>query len=230
MLKPFLIACSALFLTSFSLPANAALIDNFNVGSGTVLAGPGGSDSDLEMGLGMSTISGERELVLPGTSPISGIGGLTVRANPFGSGFLTFNLDSGTSGSVFLNYNPAGPVDLTDGGVSDLFAFDIITIDQGNVDFTVTLSDSHSSTGSRTLSGAGAGIQLFDFAGFSGGLDFANITDIQLEIVGVNASDLTLDSFSTTSSTPEPSAILIASSLLGACLLRRRLNSRIVSK
>ncbi len=226
MLKSCSIVGALVLLATIATPADAALIDSFDVGSGVVSEGPGGSDSDLEIGLGASTISGDRELILPGSSPVSGFGFLTVRVNPFSSGVLTFNLDSGVSGSVILDYDPVASVDVTDGGASDVFAFDILAIDQGNVDLTVHLTDGSSNTGSRTLSGAGIGVQFFDFLGFTGGLDFTDIVDIQLEIVGGDASDLTLDSFSTPASTPEPSAILLASSSMGACFLRRRRNSR----
>ena len=203
---------SASIVGVLALPAESALIDNFNAGSGFASAGPGGSDTDAEAGLGANTISGEREILIPASTPITGIG-LTVRANPFSTGVLTFSLEAASAGSVLIDYDPAGPVDLTDGGIADSFFFNILAIDQGNIDLVVHLQDNLGTTANSVLSGAGVGPQYLMFTEFDPTLDLANITDIQLEIIGENASDMTLDHFDSRL-IPEPSSFQIAGILM----------------
>jgi MYXO-CTERM domain-containing protein len=206
--------------------ADAVLIDNFDNGGGTVQAAAGGSDSDSSSATGI--IGGTRALSIPGANPVSGIGNLTMAANPAASGLLSFSLDAATSGSAILTWDGNGAglasADLTDGGTSSFFTFDILSIDQGNVTLVLTVVDGSAATGSRTVTGAGVGTQQFDFTSFSGSPDFEDIESITLEIQGEDASDLVLDQLFTSGDlnappAPEPSTLGLA--LLGLAALGR---------
>lgn len=229
-------AVAVIAVLAFSAPrANAILIDNFNVGTGsltnsnvtdgTVTAGPGSTDTDLETGFATTNvIGGARQMDIPGQIPVSGTGTLTMRANASDSGLLSFSLDAGTSGSAIVTWNANGAgltADFTDAGLSDFFTFDVVSIDQGLVDLIVTVSDS-SNSDTFVFSNAGVGNVQFPFSAFSG-VDFTMINQVSLEVQGQDASDLTLDQFFTSGdmSIPEPATMSLLG-LSGLFLLRRR--------
>lgn len=165
--------------------------------------------------------------ISPGGVAVSGLGNLTVTANPGSSGILSFSLDSLTSGSVILTYNANGSglggVDLM-GSNNSLFSLDILDIDQGSIDVTVGVTDTDAESDSVTLSGAGVGTVQFLFSAFSPNIDFDSIEAITLEITGVNGSDLVLDNFEVNCQCPEPASVVVWSLLgvVGLGIVRRR--------
>ncbi len=192
----------------------AALIDNFNDTTQSVSAGAGGTDSSglASLNLGNEMVGDFRQMNIPGGTVVSGLN-LAVDANPGGIGVLAFSLNALSSGSVKLTWDANGTglgtglgVDLTDGGTSQFFTFDILSIDQGNVDLIVSAADG-TTMDSASASNAGVGTFQFGFDQFDPLLDFTSITSVMLEIQGRDASDLVLDQFSTAGSmgpTPDP--------------------------
>lgn len=227
------VAVAALLGMVVVLPAQAALIDNFDNGNGSVSAVAAGADTDTS-GVFAGIIGGTRKLDIPGANAVAGVGSLSMAANPGASGVLTFSLDALTTGSAKLTWDAAGAglgsADLTDAGASTFISFDIISIDQGSVDLVVTVEDESAVVGTRLLSGAGVGNQQFTFASFTGSPDFADVKSIMLEIRGLDpASDLVLDQiFSSGEITgvPEPSTYVLGFigfvGMAGLAVIRRR--------
>jgi hypothetical protein len=226
-------ACAGL-IACLPAASSAALIDNFDnttIVNPLVAAGAGGSDGPVADGVNAGVIGGYRTGAIPGGTPVTGIS-LSV---DLVLGQLAFSLATLSSGSATITYDANGSglgggagVDLTDAGASQYFTFDITSIDQGNVDLIVGVMDALAASDSVTLSGAGVGTQQFNFSSFTG-VDFTKITKVTLEIQGVAASDLSLDSFFTSGqiggSVPEPSTLAmfgLGAALCGVVALRRR--------
>ena len=87
-----------------------------------------------------------------------------------------------------------GGVDLTDGATQDAIQIDIISIDQGNITLTFTVTDlTGGETSTLVLAGLGVGTQAVLFSSFTGIADFTDIDSIVLTIDAGVASDLILD-------------------------------------
>ena len=112
-------------------------------------------------------------------------------------------------------------VDLIEGLTNNVFVLEILKIDQGSVNFILSISDLLN-VKSVTLSGAGAGIQNIAFTSFTG-INFLQVTDISLEIIGGEASDLTIDSLTTSGTVPAPTTLALLSVGLVAFGFNRRL-------
>lgn len=218
---------AGLLLAAAANPASAMLIDNFNYGDGYVTATVADNSTHVTDTAGSypDIVGGYRELQLPNSVDIEGIGSATMAANRSNSGALTFSLDAMTKGSGILTWDKNGDglggVDMTDGGLSSFVSFDILFIDQGEINLSVFVTDSNGETGKYVLSGAGVGTHQFDFLSFSnsGTLDFTSIDSISLDIIALdNASDLVLDQIFTggSISVPAPQATL---ALLGLGLI-----------
>lgn len=220
---------AGLLLAAAANPASAMLIDNFDYGDGYVTATAadtaGGTHVTDTAGSYPDIVGGYRELQLPNSQDIEGTGSATMAANPSNSGYLSFSLDAMTKGSGILTWDGNGAglggVDMTDGGLSSFVSFDILAIDQGDIDLNVFVTDSNGEKGHYTLSGAGVGTHQFDFLSFSnsGALDFTSIDSISLDIIALDdASDLVLDQIFTggSISVPAPQTTL---ALLGLGLI-----------
>jgi hypothetical protein len=116
-------------------------------------------------------------------------------------------------------------VDLVEGLTDNVFSFDILSIDQGNIGLTLGVQDTFGGTDSYTFLNAGVGTESVAFSNFSG-VDFTSVNSISLEVVGDIGSDLTLDQLATSGSSasvPEPTALMLLSGgLLGLSGIRRK--------
>lgn len=213
--------------------SQAAVIDNFNSGGGSASAAAGGNDTDSSAALTTDTIGGFRTILVPGGTSVSGLGNLTVSANPMSSGLLSFSLDAMTSGSAVITWDANGAglggADLTDAGASTFFTFDILAIDQGDVDLLLSVEDTNGNIATQTFINAGVGTQQTAFTAFSNfpPTDFSSVKSVSLEIRGINASDLVLDRLFTFGqiAVPEPSSLALCFSAFGVlALIRRRRN------
>lgn len=211
--------------------SQAALIDNFNSGGGSAQAGAGGADTDTSATAAGDALGDFRALAIPATTAVSGIGNLTLAANPLASGLLSFSLDAQTSGSARLTWDANGAglggIDLTDAGASTTFTFDILSIDQGLIDLIITVEDTGGNVASRTFSNAGVGQQQTLFSAFTnfGGTDFTIAERVSLEISGRDGSDVTLDqifTFGQITPVPEPSSLALCITALGGIFMVRR--------
>jgi len=122
---------------------------------------------------------------------------------------FSHSADSGTSARSTItwnnNGNGLGGVDLAEGRVFSVFSFDILSIDQGNVDLTFSVWDTMNAMASYTLTGAGVGSQAVAFDNFMG-IDFTSIDAISLIIEGGQASDIVLDNLRTV---PTPATLIL---------------------
>lgn len=233
-MRKILLALAAVLLFAVgSNPASAMLIDNFNNGGGYVTAAENQSDSVI-VGPINDVVGQYRQLELPNSKDIHGSGAARMEANPSNAGYLSFSLDAMTTGSGLLTWDANGAglggVDMTDGGLSSYVSFDILAIDQGDVDLSVIVEDIDGTTGRYTLSGAGVGTYQFNFLSFTNAtdIDFADIDSIKLDIIANGAaSDLVLDQIFSGGhiSVPAPRSTLILMALglllLGFGLRRR---------
>jgi hypothetical protein len=155
-----------------------------------------------------------------------------MEANPANSGVLSFSTDALTTGSGRLTYNGGGAglggADITGGLTDPYFGFEVLSVDLGGIELTVTVSDGTISD-SATLELGGVGVSQLAFSAFSGSADFTSIEGVELDInVPISGGDLTLDSFFTsghiTPVIPEPSTLAIWGVLggLGLIAARRR--------
>ncbi len=232
--------------------AGPVMIDSFNVGQGQQVQVKTNSGTATQTLSGLDTnevIGGVRRMDIPGPSgeqvstPLSGLSGLNVLVT---GGELSFGLDDGVTGSVVLTYAAGPPFDpdnpgdfvglgngngvslipMIPGGFNPYFAFEILSIDQETMEINVGLRDASSNQATAQWTGNTVGLAKLPFSQFSG-VDFANITQVTLEIVGREESqDLTLDSFYTSAEVPEPSTVALfvlgAAAFYGTARLRNR--------
>ena len=111
--------------------------------------------------------------------------------------------------------------DLSQAGLNNGFLLDLISADIPT-EFEFIVSDSLGSASVvQTHSGAGAG--EFRFADFTG-INFSDVQSVQLNISGTGAYDVAINQISASRLVPEPTAVLIWSTLgvLGLVIRRRR--------
>ena len=202
--------------------AQALVIDNFDDATPQIVSAPNPGDTVSTANAigGARTISNTKSGPLGVTSAVLG-GFFSQSASALTSGTSTITWDANGAG--------LGGVDLTDGLVGNWFAFDIQSIDQGQIDFILGVRDTNGNSDSYTLSAAAAGRQTVAFSNFAG-VDFTQVDLVSLEVQGSAAADLTLDLLQTRgnrplrpSSVPEPmTALLLGGGLLGFGIRRRR--------
>jgi len=182
-------------ITAFaSNSAHSAMIDDFNGGNTVVVATDTDSQNYSHAFGGKRTINIEKAGPLGATSAVV-------------AGMFAHSADALTSATSTISWNDPSSVDLVEGRSSSFFALDILTIDQGDIDLILSISDLLGGSDTYTLQGSGVGVQFIDFSLFSG-IDFLQVTNISLQIVGDTASDITLDSISTV---PTPSVLILLS-------------------
>lgn len=201
------------FFTCFTTnTANARLIDDFTDGVMAVEADGFGIYG------GSSVIFGGGRSV--SISTLVGDGAEIYVINVDG-GLYIHDADALSSATSSITWSNTSGVDLVE-TINNVFSLDILGIDQGMVDLTLSITDSHSVMGSFTLFNAGAGIETIAFTEFSG-IDFHEITDISLQIAGGIGSDLAIGSLKTeVSAVPIPPSLILFSSSLALLSMGRR--------
>jgi len=140
-------------------------------------------------------------------------------------GFYAHSSNVRSSASSTISWSSSVAVDLTENLNNNTFTLDIYSNDLKNSDFILSVSDNAKNKASYTLFKAGEGIQNIMFSSFTG-IDFQQINDISLQIVGGLEADLVISSLSTTTSSisavPTPTALILFSSSLVILSLSRR--------
>lgn len=206
-------------IISFTInPANALLIDDFTDGTMHVEADNLGVFENATSAFGGGrTISIKKQ-------------GQGAKADVIASyGLYAHSTDANTSATSTINWSSTTEIDLVENTNNNVFSLDIFNIDQGKVDFILSITDKATHTDKYTLLGAGVGINDIYFTSFSG-IDFHHITNISLQIEGGLESDIVLNSLSTErkyiSAVPTPAAlVLFSTSLVILSLSRRKLNN-----
>ncbi len=201
------------FFTCFtSNTASARLIDDFT--DGAMIVEADGSDTYG----GSSVIFGGGRSISVSTPVGDGAGLYVITDN---GGLYIHDADALSSATSTIIWSNTSGVDLVE-TINNVFALDILGIDQGMVDLTLSITDSHSGMDSFTLFNAGAGIETIAFTEFSG-IDFYEITDISLQIVGGVGSDLAIGSLKTeVSAVPIPPSLILFTSSLALLSMGRR--------
>ncbi|MFK5947169.1 MAG: hypothetical protein QM500_00170 [Methylococcales bacterium] len=132
-------------------------------------------------------------------------------------GLYAHSTNAQSSATSTILWSSSVGVDLVEIVNNNAFALDIYSNDLQNSNFVLSVSDTTNNQASFTLFNAGEGIQNIMFSSFAG-IDFQQINDISLQIVGGLEADLVISSLSTTvgpvSSVPTPAAFLLFSSSL----------------
>jgi len=202
----------ALLSTITSLTANAAMIDDFNGGEMTVIATDTQSKSYSHAFGGKRTINIEKDGPLGAISHVLAMNG----------GIYSHSADSLTSATSTISWHSDTAIDLLEDSTQIAFALDVLSIDQGEIEIILSVTDTLGGFDSVSLLGAGAGVHLFNFTSFSS-INFLHVNGISLKMIGDTASDLTLKSLSTV---PTPSVLV----LLAMGLIAFRFNQRIKNK
>jgi len=199
---------------AFSAGAQANfLIDNFSVDS-TFITAPGGETNTIN-----SDFSVDRVGLI---ADDGGAGGSSYIVT---TGVIGISAGFGTTSDTVLSYANAGGFDFTaeetgPGGNFDAFFLQLLSIDQGGVDITLTVNGVAS-----TQSVTAAGNILFAHSLFG---DVSNVTSISYDIHNNDAVDATFDSFGSFGSeavptpTPEPAALALLGMGLAAFGFGRR--------
>jgi len=193
-------------------PAYAAMIDDFNGGVMTVNA-----DASNVYQQYLAAFGGGRTVNITKTGPLEA----TAEVN---QGTYSHSSDGLTSASSTISWIDESGVDLTSGNINNVFLLAILSIDQGKIDLTLSITDVLGAYDSFSLSGAGVGAQNIAFSLFSN-VDFLQVKEVSLLIAGEMASDLEIDSLMTSNTVPAPSVLVLLSvGLLVSGFNRRRLS------
>lgn len=192
--------------------ANAALItaiDDFTTGGMAVSAD------------GTSTVAASGALGGYRTVTMTKSGSLGATANVLTNpGIYAHSADAQTSAISTITWDANGAglggLNWLTGFTNQTFDLDILSIDQGQVDLSLTIADLVGGLDSFTLSGLGIGIQSFYFSAFTG-IDFAQVNSLSLKVNGGLASDLTLNALGVygdviplrSASVPEPTVLAL---------------------
>ncbi len=191
-----------------TVTANAAMIDDFNGGDQEVTTA-GNHNHTISYSPafgGQRTINIEKTGRLEATSKVR-------------AGLYAHNAESLTSATSTISWHSTTGVDLIEGRTTTNFALDILSIEQGDIDLVLSVTDFLYNSASFTLTSAGTGVNFIALTLFTG-IDFLQITDISLEIVGDVALDLALNSISTV---PTPSVLVLLGLGLAAFSFNRRI-------
>jgi len=134
-------------------------------------------------------------------------------------GIYAHSADALTSATSIISWHSDTAIDLLEDSTQIAFALDVLSIDQGQVEIILSVTDILGGFDSVSLLGAGAGLHFFNFTSFSS-IDFLHVNGISLKMIGDTASDITLKSLSTV---PTPSVLV----LLVMGLIAFRFNQRI---
>lgn len=211
-----IILALALITGLTTITANAAMIDNFDEEWMVADTGfdPTVASASATSTTPISAFGGNRTITITKNGDLSA--NATVIAPP---GIYAHSADALTSATSIISWHSDTAIDLIEGRTSSNFALDILTIDQGDVGLILSVTDMLGATAEATKLDAGVGVEFFAFGLFSG-IDFLQITDISLKIVGGVSSDLTLNSISTV---PTPSILILLSMGLVAFAFNRRI-------
>ncbi len=129
-------------------------------------------------------------------------------------GLYAHSTNAQSSATSTLYWSSQTAIDLIGNINNNVFALDIFSNDQTNSAFEISVIDNSGKTAFSTLFGAGEGLYNIAFTSFIG-IDFQQITDIKLQIIGGLASDLVLNSLSTSvSQVPIPTSLILFTSSL----------------
>jgi len=192
--------------------ANALLIDDFSDGLVHIEA----DNSDVFVSAASAFGGGRTISIIK-----AGQGDAKIDIISAQGGLYAHSTDVNTSATSTINWSVTTEIDLVENINNNAFALDIFSIDQGAVNFILSITDKKNDTDSYTLLDADIGIQSIYFTSFSG-IDFHQITDISLQIVGGIESDIVLSSLKTVSQVPTPTALILFSSSLVILSLSRR--------
>ena len=190
----------------------AASIDDFN-GAGTLIVEADGSQTAAYS----NAIGGSRTDSITKSGPLGASAGVLVPP-----GVFAHSADVLTSAETTITWDANGTglggVDINEGRVFSVFSFDVLSIDQGNVDLTFVVKDTLGNMASAVLAGIGTGLQSVAFNEFAG-IDFTTIDSIALMISGGEASDLVIDNLKTV---PTPASMILVLIGLAAFSMNRK--------
>ncbi|TWU41275.1 hypothetical protein Q31b_27140 [Novipirellula aureliae] len=153
----------------------------------------------------------------------------SVNVLPILGGVLNVNNGAGVKSTSRVLWDGIGTsslnTDLTNGGVDNLLAASLISVDQ-TAELTFRLVDTSSRTATLTRSNLSSGTELFEFADFTqtSGFDFRSIRSVELAVTGPEGVDLNLDFYGTAHVVPEPTALsgLLSLFVWGVAAKRRK--------
>lgn len=145
-------------------------------------------------------------------------------------GELSISTDVTASMTALLSYGafdgtPAGPLDLTFGGIDDTFYFDVIRSEAAGFTTTVSvfyldafLSPAVSVISFSTTLVTSLERHFLSFSSFTGA-DFTKVLGVDVSLAGIAGADLTVGEFGTI---PEPTTLAILGLGLMAIVFRRK--------
>ena len=132
-------------------------------------------------------------------------------------GLYAHSTNAQSSATSTISWSSQTGIDLIENVNNNVFALDIFSNDQENSNFVISVIDSTEKMALSTLFNPGEGIYNIAFSSFIG-IDFHQITDIKLQIIGGLESDLVLNSLSTSvgqvSAVPTPTSLILFTSSL----------------
>jgi len=212
-------ALSILVAGSFVVTTNAlasVLIDDFSVDSAFLVA-----NSSSVTALGTSSVFSVNRNLSISENP-AGLGGASAIVS---GGELGISTGFQTGSDTTSSYSNLAGLDFTapetTGSIFDAFVLELLTIDQGGVDISLTVDGV---TATQSINAPGQ--VVFAYSGFSG-VDFTSVNNVDLFVHNNVAVDATFDFFDARGSepvaqVPAPGGLLLmGAGLLGFAAVRR---------
>lgn len=202
--------------------ASADHVDFFTEGQFTLILLPGqGSVSDTQTDVDGDSILGNTRNVQISDNG-NDTGAVLAAQLDVNDGVVQFSNGDSTNAIFSLGYGATTTLDVVNGGTYGQFAIEVIGIEGGPADVTVTATDTDMDSSTAMVTLDSTGTFFVPYSAFDSSVDFDSLDVLTFDLVGTGGPglDITLGSI-TRAAVPEPASLGLLG-LAGLALGRRR--------